>query len=128
MPTGTLKTLLDETMRCTDLVLVAPVYWYSFPNTLKLYLDHWSAWMRVDGLGFQQAMAQKRLYLITTSGNQAKAQPMIDSSKYCADFLSMQFGGVLWGKGGPPGAVATDAHALAAAKTFFMAGAGTAGS
>jgi putative NADPH-quinone reductase len=49
-PQGDLQTLLDATMRCTDLVLVAPVYWYSFPSPLKTYLDHWSAWMRAISL------------------------------------------------------------------------------
>ena len=29
---GDLRTLLDATMACTDLVLVTPVYWYSFPQ------------------------------------------------------------------------------------------------
>ena len=50
MPEGDLRTLLDATMVCTDLVLVTPVYWYSFPSSLKTYLDHWSAWLRVPGL------------------------------------------------------------------------------
>lgn len=118
-PEGGLRTLLDATMACTDLVLVAPVYWYSFPSTLKTYLDHWSAWMRIEGLPFKAEMAQKRLHLVTTSGNRLKAQPMIDSTRLCADFLSMPMAGVLWGKGGPPEAVQSDAEAIAAAEGFF---------
>jgi multimeric flavodoxin WrbA len=31
MPEGDLKTLLDATLAATDIVLVAPVYWYSLP-------------------------------------------------------------------------------------------------
>jgi NAD(P)H-dependent FMN reductase len=119
MPTGDMLTLLNATMDCTDLVLVAPVYWYSIPAPLKLYLDHWSAWMRIPGVPFKEAMAQKTLHLITTSGDRAKAQPMIDSVAFCASFLSMRFAGALWGKGGPPKAIEADAQALAQAATFF---------
>ena len=49
-PGSVMRQLLDQTLACTDLVLVAPVYWFSFPSTLKAYLDHWSAWLRVPGL------------------------------------------------------------------------------
>jgi hypothetical protein len=48
-------------------------------------------------------MSQKRLWLITTNGDRAKAQPMIDSTAMCAKFLDMPLAGVLWGKGGGGG-------------------------
>jgi NAD(P)H-dependent FMN reductase len=118
-PTGDMHTLLQATMDCTDLVLVAPVYWYSIPAPLKLYLDHWSAWMRIPGVPFKDTMAQKTMHLITTSGDRAKAQPMIDSIALCAGFLNMRFAGALWGKGGPPNAVQADAQSVAQAAGFF---------
>ncbi len=121
MPGGDLKSLLDSTMECSDLVFVAPVYWFSFPGPLKKYLDHWSAWMRIPGLPFQEKMEGKNIHLITTSGNREKAQPMINSTQLCADFLSMNLRGVLWGKGGPPGAVQSDSKALEQAEEFFSA-------
>ncbi|MDB5848967.1 MAG: dehydrogenase [Rhodoferax sp.] len=120
-PTGDMKTLLEATLAATDIVLVAPVYWYSIPAPLKTYIDHWSGWMRTPGIDFKGAMAQKTLRLVTTSGDRAKAQPMIDSVKLCAQFLSMADGGVLWGKGGPPNAVQADAEAVAQAATFLTA-------
>jgi putative NADPH-quinone reductase len=116
---GDMKTLLDATLAFKELVLVAPVYWYSFPASLKTYLDHWSAWMRIPGVDFKGEMAKKSLKLITTSGDRAKAQPMIDSTELCAKFLSMTWGGVLWGKGGPPKAVEADAAAIESAKSFL---------
>jgi multimeric flavodoxin WrbA len=119
MPTGDMKILLDATLACDQLVLVAPVYWYSFPSNLKTYLDHWSAWMRIPGVDFKGEMAKKTLKLITTSGDRAKAQPMIDSAKLCAEFLSMTWGGVLWGKGGPPKAIEADAQAMQSAQGFL---------
>jgi multimeric flavodoxin WrbA len=119
MPTGDMKTLLDATLACSSLVFVAPVYWYSFPSNLKTYLDHWSAWMRIPGVDFKGEMAKKTLRLITTSGDRAKAQPMIDSTELCAKFLNMTWGGVLWGKGGPPKAVESDAKAIEEARNFL---------
>ena len=115
---------LDATLAATDIVFVSPVYWYSIPAPLKTYLDHWSAWMRVPGLPFKEQMAQKTLRLITTSGDRAKAQPMMDSVRLCAEFFPMTWGGVagpvLWGKGGPPGAIEADAQAVAAAARFLL--------
>lgn len=118
-PEGDLETLLNATLAADHIVFVAPVYWFSIPSPLKTYLDHWSAWMRVPGLAFKEPMGGKTLSLITTSGDRAKAQPMIDSVVLCAQFLNMRWGGALWGKGGPPGAVQADAQAVAAAATHF---------
>jgi NAD(P)H-dependent FMN reductase len=120
-PEGELATLLDETLAATDLVFVAPVYWYSIPSPLKTYVDHWSAWMRIPGVPFKDEMARKTLHLVTTSGDRAKAQPMIDSVALCAQFLGMRWAGALWGKGGPPQAVRSDAQAIDAAATYFVA-------
>ena len=44
------------------------------------------------------------MHVITTSGDRAKAQPMFDSARLCAQFCGMAYGGELWGKGGPPNA------------------------
>lgn len=115
-----MRELLDQTLVCTDLVFVAPVYWFSFPATLKAYLDHWSEWLRVPGLEFKAQMSAKRLWLITTNGDRAKAQPMIDSTAMCAKFLDMPLAGVLWGKGGPPDAAKGDADAVEKASSFFL--------
>ncbi|WP_088285244.1 flavodoxin family protein [Ideonella sp. A 288] len=119
MPDGDARRLLDATLAASELVFVSPVYWYSLPAPIKLYLDHWSAWLRVPGLDFKARMAGRRLSLVTTSGNREKAQPMIDSVRLCADFMGMPWGGALWGQGGAPGAVAGDARALAEADTFL---------
>lgn len=115
-----MRTLLDQTLACSDLVFVAPVYWFSYPATLKAYLDHWSAWLRVPGLDFKVQMGQKRLWLITTNGDRAKAQPMIDSTAMCAKFLDMPLAGVLWGKGGGPEVVNGNKRAVNDAGAFFV--------
>ena len=119
MPDGDMLALLEATLAATDIVFVTPLYWYSFPNRLKLYLDHWSAWMRVAGLDFKTRMQGKRAWAITTSGNRAKTQPMFDSLKLCAEFLAMHWQAALWGSGGAPGAVEKDDAAIEAATSFF---------
>lgn len=120
-PQGDAATLLQATLAATDIVLVSPVYWFSIPAPIKTYLDHWSGWMRVPGVDFKTRMAGKRLWTVSTSGDRAKAQPMFDSYRLCADFLGLVWQGVLWGKGGTPDAVLADDDALAAARRFFVA-------
>lgn len=121
MPEGDAKRLLDALLAATDIVFVSPVYWFSAPSPLKLCLDQWSAWLRVPGLDFKARMAQKRLWVVSTSGDRAKAQPMLDGYRLCAEFMGMAWQGALWGKGGAPEAVLADDAALAAAAGFFAA-------
>lgn len=118
-PEGDLKQLLDATLAATDVVLVAPVYWFSLPTPIKQYLDHWSAFLRVPGLPFKESMARKTLWLVSTSGDRTKAQPMFDAVQLCAQFLGMGWGGAFWGKGGPPGAVQADTAAVQALQGAF---------
>ena len=121
LPGGDTLRLLDATLEATDLVFVTPLYWYSFPNRLKRYLDHWSAWMRIEGVDFKGRMQGKRVWAITTSGNRETTQPMFDSLKLCAEFLAMAWQPPLWGQGGAPGAVEKDATAIGAAANYFGA-------
>lgn len=121
MPEGDAKRLLDALLAATDIVFVSPVYWFSVPSPLKLCLDQWSAWLRVPGLDFKARMAEKRLWVVSTSGDRTRAQPMLDSYRLCAEFMGMAWMGALWGKGGAPDAVLADAEALAAAERFFAA-------
>lgn len=121
LPEGDLRTVLDAMRAASHIVLVAPVYWYSFPTALKTLMDHWSAWIRIPGVPFKDEMATRTFQLVTTSGDRAKAQPMIDSAELCARFFGATWGGALWGKGGPPDAVLGDAAAQQAAATFLIA-------
>ena len=118
-PEGRMAQLLEATLQASHIVLVSPVYWFSLPTALKAYLDHWSGWLRVPDLAFKQRMAGKTLYIVSTGGERRKAQPSIDAAQLCAEFMGMQWGGALWGKGGAPDAVAQDHAAVAAAATFL---------
>ena len=119
-PEGNAKVLCDATIDCSDLVFVNPVYWYSVPTPLKLYLDYWSHWMRVEELDFKNRMQGKRLWVISASaGAAADAEPMFESLKLSAKFLSMQWAGHVLGNGSAAGDVLNDEAAVAKAKLLF---------
>lgn len=122
LPTGNAKTLLNATLEATDIVLIAPLYWYSLPVQAKQYLDYWSAWLRTPSLYFREQMQGKTLWLIVvSSGNQAEAVPLEDSLKMTAKYMKMQWGGMLHGTGSQPNDIQDDTRALQSAKTFFLA-------
>ncbi|MGY3087188.1 NAD(P)H-dependent FMN reductase [Hymenobacter sp. UYAg731] len=121
-PAGNARLLLEATLHATDLVLVAPLYWYSLPASAKLYLDHWSAWLRTPGLNFREQMQGKSLWAITvSSGIRAEAQPLEDSLTMTAKYLQMRWGGLLFGTGSRPNDIQLDSAALDRAKSFFAA-------
>ncbi len=118
---GHARTLLAATLGATDLVLVAPVYWYSLPAAAKLYLDHWSAWLRVPGWDFKARMAGKTLWAVSSFSDTDPrfAEPLKESLRLSAEYLHMRWGGQLLGSGNRPGDVLNDQAALAAAARFF---------
>lgn len=121
-PEGDLATLLEATLWATDLVIATPLYWYSLPASLKLYLDHWSGFLRVPGLDFKARMAGKRMYVVCshTCGDELElTQPLVQSLRYCADYLAMPWGGVVLGDGNRPGEVRQDTAALTAAAALL---------
>ncbi|MDB5270039.1 MAG: flavodoxin [Hymenobacter sp.] len=121
-PVGNAHLLLEATLNATDLVLIAPLYWYSLPAPAKLYLDHWSAWLRTPSLNFRARMQGKTLWAITvSSGERAEAQPLEDTLTLTAQYLQMRWGGLLFGTGSRPNDIQLDAPALLRAKSFFAA-------
>jgi len=121
-PDGNAKVLCNATLAATDLVLVTPVNWYSCSWPMKLYLDHWSAWMRIPELAFKDTLAGRSMWgVIVDSDDDASGTALatIDMFKRTADYMSMHWRGVLLGHGNRPGEVDSDAAALAAADAFF---------
>ena len=116
-PEGHARTLVEATLDATDIVFVAPVYWYGLPASAKLYLDHWSGWMRVAELRFRARMAGKTLWAISTYSDEEErlAEPLFATLRLTADYMAMHWGGQVLGSGNRPSDVLTDAAALAAA-------------
>ena len=104
-PEGNAKILLEATIAATDIVFVSPVYWYGLPAEAKLYLDHWSAWMRVDALDFKDRMRGKRVRTVTMLSDDDKslADPLINTLRLTAEYLGMHWCGALVGYGNRPG-------------------------
>jgi hypothetical protein len=120
-PEGHERVLFEATLAATDLVFVVPLYWYSVPASAKLYLDYWSAWLRVPGADFKARMAGKTLWGVCALSDEdpARADPLIGTLRLTADYLKMEFGGVLLGYGSNPGDIVADSAAFERAKTFF---------
>ena len=118
------KTLLYATLAATDLVIASPVYWYSVSAATKLYLDYWSAWMRLEGVDFKMRMASKTLWGISAFSDEdwSGAQPLIDTLRLSADYMKMKWGGVLLGYGNRPGDVSNHEPSLERAAKFFANG------
>jgi NAD(P)H-dependent FMN reductase len=123
MPTGHLRTLLDATLAATDIVFVAPVYWYSLPAAAKLYLDHWSGWLRVPGLDFRARMAGKRLWAVSivSDPDRSLADPLLDTLRLTAEYMKMEWAGAVVGFGNRAGDVPNDEVGMTAAAALFRA-------
>lgn len=122
-PVGDEAMMLEATLWATDVVLVTPLYWYSVSASTKLYLDYWSGWMELPGVRFKSLMSAKTLWGISVRGDREPEvmEPLEGMLKLSADYLSMNWGGLLRGNGSAPGQVLNDSEALAAAAGFFAA-------
>ena len=121
-PEGNEQLLLESTLAADDIVIVAPVYWYSLPASAKLYMDYWSAWLRVPGADFRKRMAGKRLWAVCVQSDEdpKRAELLLSTLRYSAEYMNMQWGGELVGNGSKPGDILRDQQALAAAEHFFQ--------
>ncbi|KZB82607.1 flavodoxin family protein [Amycolatopsis regifaucium] len=119
-PAGNERALFDATMAATDLVIASPVYWYSVSASVKLYFDHWAAWLDQPELRFKERMRGKTLWGVSALAERPEqAEPLIGTLRKTAGYLGMHWGGQLLGNGSRPGDVLLDEDALKAAVTFF---------
>jgi NAD(P)H-dependent FMN reductase len=120
-PAGNAKLLLDATLEATDIVIVTPLYWYSLPVQAKLYLDFWSAWLRMPELNFRAQMRGKTLWTIAVSnGSRKEAEPLAAALVLTAEYMQMKWGGLLFGTGSRPNDIQDDALAQHDAQSFFL--------
>lgn len=123
------NTLLNATLDATDIVIASPVYWYNVSATTKHYLDHWSAWMRLDGVDFKKRMAGENMWAVTafSDDDPAGAQPLVDCLRLSAEYMKMHWSGALFGYGNRPGDVLNHPESLNRAAAFFESGREAAG-
>jgi multimeric flavodoxin WrbA len=120
-PEAPLLQVWQAMIPATDVVFVAPVYWYALPAPAKLLLDHWSGWLDAPQMGFADTIRGKRLWLITARADPdptvvAPVEAMLHRS---ATWLNMHWGGALHGIGDALGEVLTDTQAMSRAAGFF---------
>jgi multimeric flavodoxin WrbA len=116
------RVLLDATLAATELVFVAPLYWYGLPTAAKHYLDHWSGWMRVPGVDFLARMAGKTMWAVTALSERdyRVADPLLGTLRLTSAYAKMHWGGALLGYGNRPGDILEDKQALALAARFLV--------
>lgn len=115
------RIVLESTLAATDIVVVSPLYWYSVTTSIKLYLDHWSGWMRLDGVDFKKRMAGKTMWCVSVLSDEdySVINPLIETLRLSAEYMKMKFAGTLIGYGSRPGDVLNDPPSLERASRFF---------
>ncbi|WP_332262167.1 flavodoxin family protein [Kitasatospora mediocidica] len=115
------RLLLEATLAATDVVIVSPLYWYSVSSSAKLYLDHWSHWLRLPGVDFKERMGAKTFWSVSVMANadDAVAEPLLGTLRLSAAYFGARWGGGLLGHATRPGGVLTDGVALERAREFF---------
>lgn len=118
---GRLAELAAAIFAASDLILVAPVYWYALPVPAKLLLDHWSGWLDMAGMDFAPRMRGKRLWLVTSRADPDPGVPeaMELMLERTARWLQMDWAGALHGIGDAPGEIEADHAAMTRAAGFL---------
>jgi NAD(P)H-dependent FMN reductase len=121
LPQGALAGVMAAMRAASDIVLVAPVYWYALPAPAKLLFDHWSGWFDAAETGFADWAREKRVFLITTRADPDPTVPlaMEEMVKRSVTWLGMGWGGALHGIGDAPGDIQRDQSALLQAQGFL---------
>lgn len=118
---GPVAELMAAMRSATDIVMVAPIYWYALPAPAKLALDHWSGWLDSPETGFADWARGKRVHLITSRADPDPTVPDLTEAmlRRSVEWLGMVWGGALHGIGDAPGEVLSDRDAMARAAHFL---------
>lgn len=122
LPDGPVAQVMAAMQQASDIVMVAPVYWYALPAPAKLLLDHWSGWIDAPETGFVDWVRGKRVWLITARGDPDPTVADLPEAmlRRSAEWLGMVWGGALHGVGDAPGDILQDGAAMAAADRFLI--------
>lgn len=120
-PEGPAADIMAAMQKATDIVMVAPVYWYALPAPAKLLLDHWSGWFDSPETGFTLWARDRTVHLITVRADPDPAVTDLPEAmlRRSIEWLGMRWGGALHGVGDAPGEVLQDHDALTRAATFL---------
>jgi multimeric flavodoxin WrbA len=117
------NSIIDRILPHDTLLFATPIYWYTMSGSMKNFIDRWSQSLRdANYPDFKATMASKKAYVIAVGGDQPylKGMPMIQQFKHIFDFMGMEFGGYVLGKGSKPGDILQDQTALFAAEQLHQ--------
>jgi len=122
LPVGDHRTVLNETLAATDLVIASPLYWFMVSASVKKYFDHWSGWLRLPGVDFRDRMRGKTMWVVTahTAKDPAEVEPMLGTVRLVADYMGMRWGGELLAYGNRPGEVLAAPDVAVRARDLFV--------
>ncbi|MEH7331890.1 flavodoxin family protein [Neobacillus drentensis] len=112
------NSIIDRILPHDIIIFSTPIYWYSMSGTMKNFIDRWSQTLRDARYpDFKKTLSSKKAYVIAVGGDNPyiKGLPMIQQFKYIFDFMGIEFGGYILGKGSQPGDVLQDKEAFFAA-------------
>ena len=121
LPRGPVLHILQAMQAATDIVFVAPVYWYALPAPAKLLLDHWSGWLDATETGFADWAQAKTVHLITARGDPDPSVADLPEAmlKRSILWLGMRWGAAVHGIADAPGEIDRDSDALLQAEQMF---------
>lgn len=121
LPEGPAAAVMTAMRQASDIVFVAPVYWYALPAPAKLLLDHWSGWIDAPETGFTDWAKGKRIRLITSRADPDPTVSALPEAmlKRSILWLGMDWCGALHGIGDAPGDILRDQQATEAARHFL---------
>lgn len=121
LPKGRVAEVMAAMRAATDVVFVAPVYWYALPAPAKLLMDHWSGWLDATETGFAVWAKGVTVHLITTRGDPDPTVADLPEAmlRRSVEWLGMRWGKALHAVADAPGDVMGDAAAIRAAEGMF---------
>ncbi len=122
MPIGNARILLEATLVADVLFFACPVYWYSLPAPAKLYLDHWSHWIRIPEINLRAKMKGKKMFLTTAMADSEvqESEPLIRSLQLTARYLEMVWCGHVLAQANAAGDVLHQPETLSNASRLLL--------
>jgi multimeric flavodoxin WrbA len=90
------EPLMDRILGYEQIIFAAPVYWYSAPPPMKVFLDRFSDFLDVPELRPKgRRLRGKRGYVVATSGTVEISPAFLYVFKETFEYLGMQYRGAL---------------------------------
>ncbi|MDQ0207620.1 flavodoxin family protein [Alkalicoccobacillus murimartini] len=109
------RDVLETFLQYDTYLFAIPVYWFSMPAQLKIFIDRWSQYMRDPQLRLKDQLTGKKVYLVVTANDEPLEQitaPLVQQFDLICNFIGLELVEVIIGKGNKPGEVLEDHTAL----------------